>query len=407
MVRFSLMTLAREALRGHTGWPRQWRRAEPKRRYKAIIVGGGAHGLAAAWHLARDHGIRDVAVLERGWLGGGNTARNTTIIRSNYLAPESVALYDRAVTLWHELSQALDYNVMFSPRGVLTVATTAAEVREVRRRVHANRLANIDAEWLSPEEAAAFCPLLRIDGPRWPVLGAALQRRGGIARHDAVAWAYARAASALGVDIVEHCPVSALQVSGGRVTGVETARGVIEADVVGVSAAAGTRDLAASAGLDLPLEPATIQAFVSEPVRPALHCVVMAGALDVHVSQSDKGEFVFGLPVGEGFGVIEKAAIGLMELMPTLSRLRLLRQWHGTVDLTPDRSPILGPTPVDGLVLNCGWGTGGFKATPAAGEVLAHALATGRHHALGAPFGLDRFERGALVDERSAAAVAH
>lgn len=407
MVRFSLMTLAREALRGHTGWPRQWRRAEPKRRYKAIIVGGGAHGLAAAWHLARDHGIRDVAVLEKGWLGGGNTARNTTIIRSNYLAPESVALYDRAVTLWHDLSQVLDYNVMFSPRGVLTVATTPEEVRQIQRRVHANRLAAIDAEWLGPKEASEVCPLLRLDGPRRPVLGASLQRRGGIARHDAVAWAYARAASALGVDIIEHCPVTALRVASGRITGVETPRGVIEADAVGLSAAAGTAALAAGAGLDLPLEAAPLQAFVTEPVRPALHCVVMAGALDVYVSQSDKGEFVFGLPVGAGNAVIEKAAAGIVDLMPTLSRLRLLRQWSGTVDLTPDRSPILGPCPVEGLVLNCGWGTGGFKAAPVAGEVLAHALATGRPHVLGQPFGLDRFGRGALIDERAAAAVAH
>lgn len=407
MVRFSLLTLAREALRGHTGWPRQWRRAEPKRRYEAIIVGGGAHGLAAAWHLARDHGLRDVAVLEKGWLGGGNTARNTTLIRSNYLAPESVALYDRAVTLWHGLSQALDYNVMFSPRGVLTVATTPDEVRQIQRRVHANRLAGIDAEWLTPREAGAFCPLLRLDGPRRPVLGASLQRRGGIARHDAVAWAYARAASALGVDIIEHCPVTALQVTGDRVTGVETARGVIAADAVALSTAAGTLELAAGVGLDLPLEAAPLQAFVSEPVRPALPCVVMAADLDVYVSQSDKGEFVFGLPIGAEFAVIEKAAAGIVDLMPTLSRLRLLRQWHGTVDLTPDRSPILGPGPIAGLALNCGWGTGGFKATPAAGEILAHAVATGQPHPLGRPFGLDRFAAGALIDERAAAAVAH
>lgn len=404
MVRFSLVSLAREALRGHTGWPRQWRRAEPKRRYQAIIVGGGAHGLAAAWHLVRDHGLRDVAVLEKGWLGGGNTARNTTIIRSNYLAAESVALYDRALTLWPGLTQALDYNVMFSPRGVLTVATSPDEVREVQRRVYANRLAGIDAEWLSPAEAQAFCPLLRIEGGRWPVLGAALQRRGGIARHDAVAWAYARAASALGVDIIEQCPVNALRLDGGRVTGVDTARGVIEADAVALSAAAGTAGLAAE--LDLPLESHVLQAFVSEPVKPALDCVLMAGNLDVHVSQSAKGEFVFGLPIGAGFGVIETAAAGILDLLPTLSRLRLLRQWYGTVDVTPDRSPILGPTPVDGLSLNCGWGTGGFKATPAAGEILAHAVATGRSHPLGAPFGLDRFAVGALIDERAASAVA-
>ncbi|MFA7431063.1 MAG: FAD-dependent oxidoreductase, partial [Rhodospirillaceae bacterium] len=240
-----------------------------------------------------------------------------------------------------------------------------------------------------------------------PVLGAALQRRGGIARHDAVAWAYARAASALGVDIIEHCPVSALRHSGGRVTGVETARGVIEADTVALSAAAGTKALAAGAGLDLPLVNHTLQAFVSEPVKPALNCVIMAGGLDVHVSQSDKGEFVFGLPIGDGFGVIEKAAVGIVDLLPTLSRVRLLRQWDGVVDVSPDRSPILGPTPVGGLFLNCGWGTGGFKATPAAGKILAHAMATGQPHRLGAPFGLERFAAGALIDERAAAAVAH
>lgn len=415
MVTFSFLTLAREALRGHAGWPRQWRRAEPRRRYKVVIVGGGAHGLATAYYLAREHGITDVAVLEKGWLGGGNTARNTTIVRSNYLNPESIALYDHALDLWPGLARELNYNVMFSPRGLLTLALSPEDARQGVRRIHANRLAGVDAEWLTAREAHRRCPLLRIDHPRWPVEGAALQRRAGVARHDAVAWAYARAASALGVDVVEHCPGRAVRTANGRVTGVETARGVIDADAVALVTAGHTAALAATAGVGVPLEMRPLQAFVSEPVKPALDCVVMAPRLDVYVSQSDKGELVFGLPVDGypsfvpqgSFGIIERAVTGALALFPALSRLRLLRIWGGTVDLTPDRSPIIGATPVAGLYLGCGWGTGGFKATPAAGRVLAHALATGAAHPLAEPFGLERFSTGTLIDERAAAAVAH
>jgi sarcosine oxidase subunit beta len=416
--RFSLIALARHALRGGRGWPELWRSVEvPKPRYQVVIVGAGGHGLATAYYLAAECGIRDVAVVEKGWLGGGNTARNTTIIRSNYLWEESEAIYEHSVKLWEGLSHDLNLNVMYSPRGVMMLAHNVHDVQVGMRHVHANRLAGIDNEWLSPREAQQFCPLLNIDpGMRYPVLGAALQRRGGTARHDAVAWGYARAASALGVDIIENCAVTGIRRGpDGAVEGVETARGVIAAGRVGVVAAGHTSVLMEMAGVRMPLESFPLQALVSEPVKPVMPCVVMSNTIHAYMSQSDKGELVIGAGTDAytsysqrgGLHIATDTLEAVCELFPRVRRLRMMRSWGGIVDVTPDRSPIIGATPVPGLFVNCGWGTGGFKATPGSGHVFAHTLAKGEPHPIAAPFSLDRFRTGRLIDEAAAAAVAH
>ena len=416
MQRYSFLALAGRALTGHRSWQPAWRRAAPKPRYEVVVIGGGGHGLATAYYLAKEHGVRDVAVLEQGPIGLGNTGRNTTIIRSNYLWDESARIYEHSLKLWEGLSAELNFNLMLSQRGVLNLAHSEADIREGHRRVNANRLNGIDAEWLEPEEVKRFCPILNIAlAARYPVLGATLQRRGGIARHDAIAWGYARAADARGVDIVEHCEVTAIGVEHGRVTGVETTRGPIAADKVAICAAGHNSVVAAMAGVRLPLQSHPLQALVSEPVKPVLDCVVMSGAVHVYVSQSDKGELVMGAGI-DAFNsyaqrgsphVIEGQMAALLELFPIFSRLRMLRSWGGIVDVAPDASPIIGKLPVEGLYLNGGWGTGGFKATPGAGWVFAHTIARGEPHPLAAPFGLDRFTSGALIDEHAAAAVSH
>jgi len=415
-MRYSFLTLAREALSGHRGWRPLWRDAAPRERYEVVIVGAGGHGLATAYYLARNHGITDVAVLEKGWLGGGNTARNTTIVRSNYLWDESAALYEHSLKLWEGLAEELDFNLMFSQRGVLNLAHNLHDVREGRRRVEANRRNGIDAEWLGPAEVKKLCPPIDVSPTaRYPVLGATLQRRGGVARHDAVAWGYARAADARGVDIVENCEVTGFRIETGRVRGVETTRGYIAANRIGLVAAGHSSVLAALAGFRLPLQSHPLQALVSEPLKPVLPCVVMSNAVHVYVSQSDKGELVIGAGIDAynsyaqrgAFHVIESQMGTLLELFPTFSRLKMMRSWGGIVDVCPDASPIIGKTPIENLFINCGWGTGGFKATPGSGWVFAHLLATGEPHPLAAPFPLERFSSGALVDEHGAAAVAH
>jgi len=414
---YSALSLFRNALRGHKAWPRQWRAAEPKSSYDVIIVGGGGHGLATAYYLASKYGITNVAVVEKGWIGGGNTGRNTTIIRSNYLFEESANLYNHSLKLWGSLSQELNYNIMFSPRGVMLLAHTLHDVYSAKRHVHANRLTGVDNKWLEPEEAKAFCPPLDItQRARYPILGAALQKSGGTARHDAVAWGYARAASALGVDIIENCQVQAVRREGtGRVAGVETSRGPIAATRIAVAAAGSSSLIMDMADVRMPLESHPLQALVSEPVKPCFPCVVMSNTVHAYVSQSDKGELVIGAGADQypsysqtgGVQQLSQAVEAICEMFPMFQRMRMLRSWGGIVDMTPDRSPIISITPVGGLFVNCGWGTGGFKATPGAGDLFAHLVATGTPHPIIAPFALDRFEKGKMIDEAAAAAVAH
>ena len=393
-----------------------WRAAEPKPAYDVVIVGGGGHGLATAYYLARNHGITDVAVLEKGWLGGGNMARNTTIIRSNYLWDESAAIYEHSLKLWEGLEDELDFDIQFSQRGVLNLAHDLGDVRSSVRRVNANRLNAVDAEWLDPDDVAAFCPIVNISANvRYPVVGATLQRRGGVARHDRVAWAFARGADRLGVDIVEHCEVTGFDVRGGRVAAVETTRGTIATGAVALAAAGHTSVLAAMVGLRLPLQSHPLQALVSVLLEPVLGCVVMSNAVHVYVSQADKGELVMGAGIDAynsyaqrgSFAVIEHQLAAALELFPLFAHAKLLRTWGGIVDVCPDASPIVGTTPIDGLYLNCGWGTGGFKATPGSGHVYAETIAAGKPAALAEPFALERFATGALIDEHGAAAVAH
>lgn len=416
-MRYSLFQLARQAVGGHAGWPRQWRSPEPKAAYDVVIVGAGGHGLATAYYLAKEHGVTNAAVLEKGWLGGGNTGRNTTIIRSNYLWEESEAIYEHALKLWEGLSHELNYNVMYSPRGVLMLAHTVHDVQVFKRHVHANRLAGIDNEWLTPQEAKAFCPPLNIAANmRYPILGAALQRRGGVARHDAVAWGYARGADRLGVDIVQNCEVMGIRRDrAGAVEAVETSRGTIRAKRVGVVAAGHTSVVMAMAGLRMPLESFPLQALVSEPVKPLIPCVIMSNTIHAYISQSDKGELVIGAGTDQyvsysqtgGLHIATHTLDAICELFPVVRRLRVLRNWGGIVDVTPDRSPIIGKTPVPGLFVNCGWGTGGFKATPGSGHAFAETLARGEPGALAGPFSLDRFRTGRMIDEAAAAAVSH
>ncbi|MFI7067991.1 sarcosine oxidase subunit beta family protein [Kribbella sp. NPDC050124] len=398
----------------HPDW--LWRDPDPKSSYDAVVVGGGGHGLATAYYLAKNHGITNVAVLERGWLAGGNMARNTTIIRSNYLWDESSAIYEFALKLWEQLPAELDYDFLFSQRGVLNLAHTLQDVRDSNRRVNANRLNGVDAEWLEPDDVAKICPIVNVSPDvRYPVLGATFQPRAGIAKHDHVAWALARACDQFGIDLIQNCEVTGFVKDGNRVVGVETTRGRINADVIGLNAAGHSSVLAGLAGFRLPVQSHPLQALVSELYEPVHPTVVMSNHVHVYVSQAHKGELVMGAGVDSynGYGqrgsfhVIEHQMAAALELFPIFARAHLLRTWGGIVDVSPDASPIIGPTPVENLYVNCGWGTGGFKATPAAGWAMAHTMATGKPHELNRPFALERFVTGALIDEHGAAAVAH
>ena len=414
--RYSAWNLLAAARKGHRDWAPAWRDAEPKPRYDIAIIGGGGHGLATAYYLAKNHGITNVCVLEAGWIGGGNTGRNTTIVRSNYLYPESARLYDFSVRLYEKLSAELNFNIMFSQRGIVTLAHSRHDLDAQAHWANAMLCNGIDAELLSTQQVRALEPRLNFSADaRHPILGGFIQRRGGPARHDAVAWGFARGASALGVDIVQNCAVSGFLKQGDRVVGVSTPRGEIRADKVALAVAGHSSVLAGLAGFRLPVTSYALQAMVSEPVKPVLNTVTLSPALGAYWSQSDKGEVVIGGALDHfpsyaqrgSFDVMRHVVAATCEMFPSLGRLRLLRQWAGIVDVVADSSPIIGATPVPGLFINCGWGTGGFKAIPVGGWTLAHVLATGRNHELAEPFQLERFHTGRLIDEAAAAGIAH
>jgi sarcosine oxidase, subunit beta len=415
MKRYSAFAIAREGLRYHSGWERAWASPAPKKRYDAIVVGAGGHGLATAYYLGKNHGITNVAVIEKGWLGGGNTGRNTTIIRSNYLQDPSAAIYEKARSLYETMSQDLNMNVMFSPRGLIMLAQTHHEVRGYQRTAQANALQGVATEWIGPEKVKELVPIIRLDGPRYPVLGGLWQRRGGTARHDAVAWAYARACSGMGMDIIQNCAVTGIETEAGQVSAVNTTKGRIETAKLALVVAGHSSELAQMAGFRLPIESVALQALVSEPIKPAMDVVVMANTVHGYMSQSDKGEMVIGggtdgfnnYTQRGSFHHIEETVRALVETFPMLSRLKMMRQWGGIVDMTGDRSPILSKTPVGGIYVNAGWGTGGFKSIPGSGWAMAELVAKDAPGPLAAAFGLGRFREGRFIDESVAAGVAH
>jgi len=413
-LKYSALSLLRHAASGHRRWPRAWRDPEPRKHYDVVIVGGGGHGLATAWYLAKHQGVKRVAVLEKGYLGGGNSGRNTQVSRSNYFYPESGAFYEHSLQLFENLAQEVDFNVMFSPRGVLAICHSPHEAEIYRRWANAIRMNGIDSEILGREDIRRLVPHINLDC-RFPIWGGFLQKRGGTSRHDAVCWAYARQASAAGVDLIQQCEVTGMDLSNSRVQAVRTTRGTIGADRFALCVAGHSSHLAAMAGLRLPVTSITLQAMVTEPVRPIFDTVMMSAAIHVYVSQSDRGEIVVGggadihnsFAQRGGFDTHRSNLAALLELLPVFSRLRLMRHWGGTCDMAWDVSPIVGKTPVENLYVSTGWGTGGYKAIPAGGETLAWTIAHDRPHELLRPFQLDRFRTGRLVDEGAASGVAH
>jgi sarcosine oxidase subunit beta len=410
---YSLFSLAREALRDHTGWKPAWRDAAPKAEYDVLIVGGGGHGLASAYYLAKEHGVTNVAVLEKSYIGSGNAGRNTTIIRSNYLLPGNERFYEKSMQLWEGLEQDLNYNAMVSQRGVLNLYHSDAQRDQYARRGNSMRLHGVDAELLDEDRVRRIYPFLDYANARFPIRGGLLQRRGGTARHDAVAWGFARGADSRGVDIVQNCEVTGIDIAAGRVTGVQTTRGAIRAKKIGLVCAGNSSRVAALAGLRLPIESHVLQAFVSEGIKPLIDGVITFGVGHFYVSQSDKGGLVFGGDI-DGYNsyaqrgslpVVEDVMEGGMALMPMIGRLRMLRQWGGVMDMSMDGSPIIDRTPIEGLYLNAGWCYGGFKATPASGWCFAHTIARDEAHFINSAMRLDRFATGALIDERGAGAT--
>lgn len=412
-MRYSIFTLASHALTGHRRWTPAWRNPDPKPEYEVVIVGGGGHGLATAYYLAKEHGINDVAVLEKSWIGSGNVGRNTTVIRSNYLLPGNAPFYEWSMKLWEGLERDFNYNAMISQRGVLNLHHTDAQHNAAVRRGNAMRLHGVEGELLDREQVRSLVPFLDFDNARFPIRGGLLQRRGGTARHDAVAWGYARGSDSRGIDIVQNCEVKGISIVGDKVVGVETSRGTIRCKKLGLAAAGHSSEVARLAGLRLPIESHVLQAFVSEGLKPFIDKVVTFGAEHFYISQSDKGGLVFGGDI-DGYNsyarrgnlpMLEHAAQAGVAMLPALSRIRILRSWGGIMDMSMDGSPIIDRTPVDGLYLNCGWCYGGFKATPASGWCFAHTIARNEPHPLSAAFRLDRFRRGYLIDENGQGAT--
>lgn len=416
MEKYSAFSLVKHALGGHKRWPKSWRSPELKTHYDAVVIGGGGHGLATAYHLAKDHGMTNVAVLEKGWIGGGNTGRNTAVSRSNYFYPESTRFYEHSLKRYENLGKELNYNIMFSQNGLINLAFSRHEMEIFRRWVTAIQVQGVDCEVMSREQIGDAIPRLNMSqNARYPVYGGFIQRRGGISRHDAVAWAFARAADDLGVDIIQNCEVTGLDVSSGRIRGVKTSLGDIRTEKVGSAVAGHSTVVAAMAGVKLPIVSMCLQAMVSEPVKPCFDHTVISPMVHCYVSQSDRGELVIGggadthASYGQRGNLPSTEAVlnAVIEMYPTFSRMKLMRQWGGIVDIAPDSSPIVSKTPVDGFYISTGWGTGGYKAIPAGGETMAHTMANDSPHPLVEPFSLERFATGRLVDEGAAASVAH